>query len=48
MVSVGKTNNIKWQGSGHSVVIEDYNTEQSISKDMKYMFQKLSEKRDGK
>ncbi|XP_053377619.1 DNA polymerase alpha subunit B-like isoform X1 [Mercenaria mercenaria] len=46
MVSVGSTNNVKWHGSGQGVTIEDYSTEQSISKNMKYMFQKLSEKRD--
>lgn len=47
MASVGSTNNVKWQGLAQDVTIEQYHTEQSISRNMKYMFQKLSEKRDG-
>lgn len=48
MASLGNASNVQWHGSGQEVIIEPYSSEQIISKDLKYMFQKMSEKRDGK
>ena len=44
MVNFGTTQNVKWEGSGQDVRIEHYNPEHAMTKNFKYMFQKLSEK----
>jgi len=47
VASIGSTSNVQWHGSAQEVTIETY-TKQNISKDFKYMFQKMSDKKDGK
>ena len=44
MVNFGSTQNVKWEGSGQDVRIEYYSPEHAMTKNFKYMFQKLSEK----
>ena len=44
VVTHGPVNGVKWEGTDQTVTVEHYNTDQSLSRTFKYMFQKLSEK----
>ncbi|XP_052274858.1 DNA polymerase alpha subunit B-like isoform X2 [Dreissena polymorpha] len=46
VASEGNTNDFAWHGSGKEVKIESFIPEQTVSRKFKYMFQKMSDKRD--
>ncbi|XP_052768744.1 DNA polymerase alpha subunit B-like [Mya arenaria] len=46
VASLSDTDGTAWHGSGKEVTIETYAPEQNVTRNFKYMFQKMSDKRD--
>jgi len=48
VASHGNIKAASWNGSAQNVTVENYAPEQEITRNFKYMFQKMADKRDGK